>query len=355
MIFLAWLCVAQADPVVVDVLDIGQGDAILITTNEKRVLIDAGDRAANTVEQLQMLGVERLDLVVGTHPHADHIGAMAEVLSTFEIGLYLDNGLTHSTATYRGVMDVIRDRNISYRKAMIGIPLNVGSDATLTVLNPSHVPISGTRSDLNSNSVVLELDHEDVEMLFTGDAEEPTERALVRRGLEQFEVLKVAHHGSGHSSSRSFLEAVRPEIAVISVGEGNRYKHPYPECLQRLAQVGAVVYRTDLSGHVRIISDGVDVELLEGVVDEIAQIQVVVPDRSAVAEADPEQVPDQVRPNRPNRPNRPDRAAGATPADTLTRKQRRAQRREARRRSREQRRWDRYEAKGKRLREREDS
>ena len=255
---------AWAGELTVDFLDIGQGDSILIRGGGKTVLIDAGDRGSNTVRQLQGLGVERLDLVVATHPHADHIGRMAPVLRTFEIGLYLDNGLPHTTATYAETMEAVEERGISYKTAEIGTQLRLGDEATLTVLFPTSTPLEGTRSDLNSNSVVTLLEHGEVEMLFTGDAEEPTEQALLRGELpKQIDVLKVAHHGSEHSSTTAFLRHVEPEFAVISCGVGNRYRHPREEALRRLESAGAMVFRTDLSGRITAISDGSSVEFIE--------------------------------------------------------------------------------------------
>lgn len=266
---------AWAGELTVDVLDVGQGDAILIRGGGKSVLIDAGDRDASTVEQLTALDVHRLDLVVATHPHADHIGRMPDVLAAFEVGLYLDSGLPHDTQTYRDTMAAVEQRHIPYRTASAGTHLNLGDEAVFTVLFPSGTALTGTRSDLNSNSVVLRLDHGQNSFLFTGDAEEPTERELMRGGLEPVDVLKVAHHGSEHSSTPSFLDAVHPRYALVSVGSGNRYGHPDAACLQRLADAHAMVYRTDLSGDLRVLSDGVDLEVVEGTLAELEQVRVV--------------------------------------------------------------------------------
>jgi competence protein ComEC len=248
----------------VDFLDVGQGDAIVIRGGDHAVLIDAGDRGATTVAQLRELGVRRLDLVFATHPHADHIGEMAHVLSSFDVGRYVDNGMTHTTATFAEVMRVLDDRGIPHDVAREGMTFGLGDEATFTVLFPDGALLHDTRSDLNSNSVVLRLDHGGDTFLFTGDAEEPTETALLEAGLGPVDVLKVAHHGSDHSSTAAFLSATRPEQVVISVGAENRYGHPGDETMRRLASLGAIVYRTDQSGHLRAISDGAEIEILEG-------------------------------------------------------------------------------------------
>ena len=280
---------AWAGEVVVDFLDVGQGDAVLIRGGGKTVLIDASVKAARVAAKLQRLGIGRLDLVVATHPHADHVGGMEEVLRGFDVGLYMDNGLPHTTATYEALMVAVEERGIPYKPAMRGTTLRLGEEATFTVLFPDTTPLRETRSDLNSNSVVMRLDHGEISFLFTGDAEEPTEEALLHNGLQPVDVLKVAHHGSGHSSSAAFLAAASPDVAVISCGTGNRYKHPYPDALERLASAGATVYRTDLSGTIRAVSDGKVLRMEPGALPELQDVAPPspkeVPSRTAVAVA----------------------------------------------------------------------
>lgn len=260
---------AWAGQVTVDFLDVGQGDAILIRGGGRTVLIDAGESRARVDEQLIALDVGKLDLVVATHPHADHVGGMEVVVRSFEIGVYLDNGLPHTTATYNDLMAALEEQGVRYKPARSGQHIKLGDEAMLHVLFPNETPLKDTRSDLNSNSVVLWLQHGTMDFLFTGDAEEPTEQALLAAGLpEGIEVLKVAHHGSSHSSTSTFLNALSPDFAVISCGSGNRYGHPDPEALTRLKQAGATVFRTDLSGHVRAISDGTEIEFMEGLLPQ---------------------------------------------------------------------------------------
>ena len=255
---------AWAGTLQLHVLDVGQGDALLVEAPDgEHLLVDAGTRKAEIVPVLRALGVEELDLVVATHPHADHIGGMEPVVRAFPVRLFLDNGMEHTTRTYEELVDALDARAIPHRTAQQGEAF-VYDDLTVTVLWPGTSPLQQTRSDLNSNSVVLRLDHGDSCMLLTGDAEEPTERALVSAGLESCEVLKVAHHGSNHSSSAAFLRAVDPEIALISCGQGNRYKHPGDDTTQRLAAAGALIYRTDTWGVLTLESDGETIRVLDG-------------------------------------------------------------------------------------------
>ena len=257
VLMLIWVATAFAGTLQVHVMDVGQGDSILIEApDNKKVLIDASTDGAKVADRLIARGVEKLNLVVATHPHADHIGGMAAVLKRIDVGMYVDNGMTHNTLTYLRTTQAVEKKEIPYRAAMNGRTFNIGSEATLTILHPRSTLLKGTRSDLNSNSVIMRLQHKNICFLFMGDAEDPTERDLLNRGLEPCEVLKVAHHGSGHSTSDSFLRAVKPKYAAISAGAGNRYGHPDPETLQRLASAEVEVHRTDIAGNITFISSG---------------------------------------------------------------------------------------------------
>lgn len=241
----------------VEILDVGQGDSILIRTpGGKVVLIDAGTgRGYNIVDYLRKRDVESINLMIATHPHADHIGGLDEVLEAFPVKKYMDNGLTHTTQSYAKVMKLVESKDIKYIRPKVGRQLKLDDGARFDVLHPQLKSLSGTRSDLNSNSIVLRLTHGDNCFLFTGDAEEPTEDILVRKGIGQCDILKVAHHGSNHSSSRHFLKAVKPKVALISAGAENRYNHPGDRTIAKLERMGVEIYRTDTMGTILLTSD----------------------------------------------------------------------------------------------------
>ncbi len=254
---------AWAGTLTVDVLDVGQGDAILLQSPAgKRVLIDAGTGKEDVVPMLRARGIDKLDLVIASHAHADHIGGMDEVLEAVPVKIYVDQGMPHTTGTYTKVMGLVESKGAAYKPGKRGVAFNLDDGIRIELLAPFEPPLSGTRSDLNSNSVVVRLTKGDQCMLFTGDSEEPTEHMLLQKGLEPCQVLKVAHHGSGHSSTQHFLDTVKPEVALISCGVDNKYKHPYPETLERLARVGAAVYRTDELGTIRVKTDGTSIQVV---------------------------------------------------------------------------------------------
>lgn len=251
------LMTAIAGTVTVEILDVGQGDSILIRSPEgKTVLIDAGTGRTDVVPMLQQRGISELNMVIGTHAHADHIGGMDEVFEAIPVKVYLDNGMPHTTKTYEKVMKLVEDKEIRYIEGKRDQEFNLGKEIKLQVLHPQNTLLRNTRSDLNSNSVVVRMTHGKNCFLFTGDAEEPTEHQLVQQGVGTCDVLKVAHHGSNHSSTNHFLQTVQPKIALISLGVDNRYGHPGDEAMDRISNTGAEIYRTDTMGTITVTSDG---------------------------------------------------------------------------------------------------
>lgn len=235
-------------------IDVGQGDTILIQAPDgSTALIDGGESGSGALQYLQSQGVEHLDLMVATHPHADHIGGLAEVLGAIAVAKVVTNGDPHTTATYEHFLDAIANAKAQYIEVRRGDPLALGG-LTLSVLSP---PAPGAFGDLNQDSVMLSLQYGQMTFLFMGDAGKEAEAGILGSGLPVgATILKVGHHGSSSASSPAFLGAVRPQVAVYSAGLGNDYGHPHKETLLALAAVGAQVYGTDVNGTVVVTSDG---------------------------------------------------------------------------------------------------
>jgi competence protein ComEC len=241
-------------------LDVGQGDAIAVQTPRGRwMLLDAGPRFGNrdagrdvVLPFLRARGVRRLDVAVVSHGDADHLGGFPTVIEGTRPRLVLEPAQPLGTALYREYLGAVDAFAEDWRAARVGDTLVVDSVA-VAVLHPSARWMAG-QSSPNENSLILHLRFKEFDALFTGDAGWPAETLLVST-VQPAEVLKVGHHGSAGSTSRALLQAVRPTVAVISVGR-NRFGHPTPAVLQRLHREGAVIYRTDRGGAVTIRTDG---------------------------------------------------------------------------------------------------
>ena len=222
-------------------LDVGQGDAIVVRSPEgKTALIDAG--RGSIAHLLAALGIDTIDLAIASHPHADHIGGMEQVLRTFPVRYYLDNGATHTTATYRALMARLERTDVVYLEATART-ITLGS-VTLRILPPP------PRGDHNNRSVGVLVEFGDFKAILTGDSEWAELEHFLGLGVPDVTVLKAAHHGSYNGVNPAWLDATRPEIVVISVGR-NSYGHPHANALG-LYLAAATVYRTDIHGTVTI-------------------------------------------------------------------------------------------------------
>lgn len=250
----------KADRLIVNVIDIGQGDAILIRSPGQVTLVDTGDVPTRDrlVNFIKHQGVTAIDNLIITHPHGDHIGGAAAVLEHFPVKHVYDSGQLATSPLYRSYLELIRKKNIPFTVLAAGRQLDIGGGAVLNIFAPVTPFISGTDSDLNNNSIVAKLTFGDFSMLLPGDAEQEEEaRVLEKFGGElKSLVLKSGHHGSKTSSSVPFLKAVKPDAVVISEGAGNEYHHPHPSTLKKYQEMGLKVYRTDKDGTVTITSDG---------------------------------------------------------------------------------------------------
>ena len=249
----------------VDFIAVGQGDAALITSpTGKTVLIDGGppEGAAALVAYLKSRAVGPLDLVILTHRHADHLGGLAAVVRDVGARPFMDAPFPHPTALYGTLMKALAARQVPVREAVRDRVIDLGGEATLRLLTPPEPVLRGTRSDVNSNSVLVRLDYHQASILFAADAEASTERWLLSaRAPLRARVLKVAHHGSQHSSTAAFLRAVAPQIGIISAGTANKYGHPEVEAVDRLQTIGARVFRTDQDGTISLRTDGIQIEI----------------------------------------------------------------------------------------------
>ena len=236
----------------VSYIDVGQADSILIQTpGGKNVLIDAGNNgdATTIVAYLKAQNISRLEYVIATHSHEDHIGSMDTVINTFDIGQVVMLKESSNTQTFRDVITAIANKGLKPIEAKAGVKLDLDSEI--------YAPNSSGYDDTNDYSAVLRLVYGKNSFLFTGDAETQSESEMLRLGSQlKVDVLKVGHHGSKTSSTAAFLKLVAPKYAVISVGKGNSYGHPTGEAWEDLAVLGATIYRTDESGTIVCESDG---------------------------------------------------------------------------------------------------
>ena len=232
-------------------IDVGQADSAFIELgNGQTMLIDAGRSGGDVVDYIRNLQYETIDYVVASHPHDDHIGGMATVLNSFNIGKMYMPKQAHTISAFTNMLDVIENKGIDLYTAKVGTNILSSGNINIDVL----APFSESNSNLNNASAVVRITYGKTVMLFTGDAEHVIENQLLNSGVDA-DVLKVGHHGAGSASSSSFIKAVSPDIAVISVGEGNSYGHPHADTLAILNEVGANIYRTDEQGTIVVTAD----------------------------------------------------------------------------------------------------
>jgi len=232
--------------------NVGQGDSTFIQMpNGQTLLIDGGETNTGIVTQLQNLGVQRIDLMIATHPHSDHIGGLVQVLQNFPVAKVVTSGEPHTTSVYEHFLDGIIAAQAEFIDVKRGDVISLGG-IEFHVLNPAN----NNNPDLNENSVVIQFTYGQTTFLMMGDSGADTESALLSAGLSlKADILKVGHHGSTSGSTPSFLRAVQPKIALYSAGINNQYGHPAPQTIAALKAVGATVYGTDQNGTISIKVD----------------------------------------------------------------------------------------------------
>ncbi|MBR1759659.1 MAG: MBL fold metallo-hydrolase [Schwartzia sp.] len=252
--------------VTVKVLAVGQGDAILIRTPEQTVLVDTGDTSetGRLRSALRKESVRRIDKLIVTHPHRDHIGGAATVFRLCDVKEVFDNGQPTTTSVYREYLKAIRKQGIPSRTLRDGDELDLGGGAVLRVLSPTQEMVDergmqNGKVNLNLNSLVARLEYGDFSMMLTGDAEALTEMGILKRHEPEMlrcNLLKAGHHGSRTSSVTAFLRALGADAALVSCGEDNEYHCPHPSVLARYEAEDMDVYRTDRDGTVTVRTDG---------------------------------------------------------------------------------------------------
>lgn len=236
-------------------IDVGQGDSILIESpSGKTMLIDGGVKGAGQqiVSYLKELGINKLDIVVATHPDADHIGGLIPVLDNMTIEQFYDSGKVHTSQTFEEMLTRIDEKNISYHVPKIGDDIEFDKDVNVKVLNAND-----QATDNNDASIVLKMTYGNVSFLLTGDAGVALEKEMLQYDVKAT-VLKAGHHGSNTSSSEEFIQAVKPEVTILSYGEDNKYGHPHAEIVDRLQAIGSKIYATADLGTITVSTDGVN-------------------------------------------------------------------------------------------------
>ncbi len=237
-------------------LNVDQADSILLKGPDFTILIDARRHDRNDVlGYLQKLGIKEIDLLIGTHPHSDHIGQFPAVLdNTFVKEVWMSGDVANTTIYERTIEAILRSqqtKDTKYREPRAGYTTQIGS-ATIEVLSPKNLD-----NDFNNNSIVVRIVFGNVALLFTGDAESVAENIILTQNFElNSQILKVGHHDSKTSSSSNFLSKVKPKIAIYQAGIGNPYNHPHDEAIQRLISAVATIYGTDVHGTIVVVVDG---------------------------------------------------------------------------------------------------
>ena len=262
----------------ISMLDIGQGDAVLIQTGAKNILIDTGDdkyyedgkkgkENTQLLTELQKLKIDHIDTLVMTHAHADHIGKADKVIAQYGVKELVYNGIPSTSKYFINAIKAAKANGTQQVKVKAGDVLDFGNGVSFEIVSPSQSLIDEDTADIkakkkvdvNNESVVGRLTFGNFAMLFTGDAEGPVEKTMAASYGKKLkcQVLKAGHHGSKTSSTAEFLKLVQPESVVMSLGVNNQYGHPHEALLNRLQKQGVKnIYRTDANGTITIVSDG---------------------------------------------------------------------------------------------------
>lgn len=251
------------DDLYVHFIDVGQGDCVYITAGGQNMLIDCGEASESetVISYLNKQGVSRLDYVIATHPHSDHMGGMSEIILSYDVGEvimpHLEDEDIPTTRYFENFIDACSSKGLYITEAQTGRTIALG-EAEAEII----APLGSGYSNANNYSIGIILSHGNNDFLFTGDAEELAEEEMLESGrLEHVRVYKAGHHGSSTSSSKDFIKAISPDYAVIMCGAGNSYGHPHDVIVDRLSEYTKQIFRTDLDGNIVFESDGLNLQV----------------------------------------------------------------------------------------------
>ncbi|WP_066873830.1 ComEC/Rec2 family competence protein [Clostridium mediterraneense] len=245
---------ANNDLMFVHFIDIGQGDSTLINVNNKNVLIDSGPNSAESdlISYLKKNKIKKLDYLITTHPHEDHIGNIDSILKTFKVENFLAPKTIYDSKDFKNMIVALKEKNMNIDiLSNNSSKINLGENIKVDIFSSK----SNNHENINNYSPLIKISFINTSFLFTGDAEEELEQELLDNNIDS-DVLKVGHHGSSTSSSESFLSKVSPNISVISCGINNKFNHPTKETLDKLKSIESTIYRTDEDGTIVLVSNG---------------------------------------------------------------------------------------------------
>lgn len=255
--------VAKPKPMIVHFIDVGQGDATYIETpTGDDILIDAGNKGKGdaVVAYLKKLKVDDIEILISTHPDADHVGGLDEVINAFKVENVYAPKVSHTTQAYKDFLLAVKNEKLTIKTAKVGVALPL---ADKSIKAKFIAPVKDyNKSDLNNWSAVLHVNYNKQNFLFMADAETLAEKdMLAMKQIGKVDVLKVGHHGAKESTTAEFLKIAKPTYSFISVGANNQYKHPTLETLNRLKAIKTTVYRTDQKGSITVTSDGTKISI----------------------------------------------------------------------------------------------
>lgn len=283
----------QENLMLVHYIDVGQGDSILIQVNDKNMLIDAGPGSSEDelVKYLYKNKIKKLDYIIATHPHEDHIGGMDEVIKKFGTKEFYAPRVYTDSKAFNNMVNDLNKKNIKLQEIVggMGKEFDLGEGTNVEIYSP----LKGIYEDLNNYSPIIKVSFGETSFVFTGDAEIEGEAEALSSGSDlEADVLKIGHHGSNSSTSEEFLERVNPEKAVISVGKGNKFNHPTEETINKLHDRNIETLRTDKEGTIKFKTDGQHVEvdkseksesIITHIIDFVKAISAIAPAETKVA------------------------------------------------------------------------